>query len=180
MKRLTKAATSTVVLGLDQSDPMWDATNGEARFVEEVRRQHPELIRTENEKKAKARRWDKQQVELEKRRPLIETRNNLTSFPHKDMLLEVRDIGVIRIGDIKGKIRNGTMCPQTLVRYRNADEWVELCKFLEIWVRWKATLRQLEILRALQRQHGVTDDIPLDISRKAISKRISALVARRE
>jgi hypothetical protein len=180
LKRLTKGATSTVVLGLDQSDPIWDATNGEARFVEEVRRQHPELIRTEAEKKAKARRWDKQQLELEERRPLIETRNNLTSFPHKDMLLEVRDIGVISIGDIKGKIRDGTMCPQTLVRYRSADEWVEVCKFLEIWVRWKATLRQLEVLRALQRQHGITDDIPLDISRKAISKRISALVARRE
>ena len=179
-KRVTKEATSKLVLGLDQSDPMWDVTNGETRFVKELCRQHSELIRTESEKKARAKRWDEQQLELEQRRPLIETRNNLTNFPHKDMLLEVRNIGMIRIRDIKGKIRDGTMCPKTPVRYRSADEWVELCKFLNDWVRWKATVRQLELLTSLQRQHGITDDIPLDIGRSAVSKRISALIARRE
>jgi hypothetical protein len=29
---------------------MWDVTDGEKRFVEELRRRHPEFIRTEREK----------------------------------------------------------------------------------------------------------------------------------
>ena len=179
LKRLTKEAARALVLALDESDPMWDATNGEARFVQELRRQHPELIRTETDKKAKARNWEKQQLQQEEGGPLVETRDNLTNFPHKDMLLEVKDIGDIRIRDIKGKIRDGTMVPETLVRYRSADEWVELRKFLKNWVRWKATLSQLQFLTDLQRQHGIGDDIPLDISRAEISSRISALVPQR-
>jgi hypothetical protein len=180
LKRLTKEATKSLVLSLDESDPMWDAGDGERRFVEELRRRQPELIRSEGEKQARRRRQQKQKLEREAKRPLIETRNNLTGFPHKEMQLEAKDIGTVRVRDIKANIRSGVMSPETLVRYRSTDEWVELCEFLNDWMKSKATLPQIEYLTALQRQHGITDDIPLDIPRRDISVRITALVSSKE
>ena len=54
-KRLTKAATKDLVLSLDEGDATWDSTEGEKRFAEEVRKRHPELIRSEVEKEAQER-----------------------------------------------------------------------------------------------------------------------------
>jgi hypothetical protein len=159
---------------------MWDASDGEKLFTEELRRRHPELIRSEDEKQAKKRRRQKQKLEREARRPLIETRNNLTNFPHKEMPLDVKDIGTVRVRDIKANIRSGVMSPETLVRYRSTDEWVELCEFLNDWMKSKATLPQIEYLNGLQRQHGITDAVPLDIARRDISARITALVSPKE
>jgi hypothetical protein len=180
LKRVTKEATKSLVFTLDESDPMWDASDGEKRFIEELRTRHPEVIRTEGAKQAGRSRRQKQKLEREARKPLIETRNNLTNFPHKEMPLEVKDIDTIRVRDIKANIRSGVMSAETLVRYRSTDEWVELCEFLNDWMKSKATLPQFEYLIALQRQHGITDAIPLDISRREISARIAAIVSPKE
>jgi hypothetical protein len=47
-------------------------------------------------------------------------------------------------------------------------------------MRRKTTIKQIDYLTALQRQHGIAADIPLDISREEISTRISALVPPRD
>src|SRR5205814_6680015 len=53
LKKLTKEATKSLVFTLDESDPIWDASEGEKLFIEELRRRHPEIIRSEDEKQAK-------------------------------------------------------------------------------------------------------------------------------
>ena len=174
-KRLTKAATKDLVLSLDEADPTWDSTNGEKFFAEEVRKHHPELIRTEVEKRRKKEREQKAYLEREARRPVIETRNNLTNFPHKNMSIQVKDLGTVTIRELKPKISAGVMGPETLVRYREDAEWVELSEFLNDWLKRKATIKQIDYLKSLQRQHGIDAEIPLDISRDEISGRISAL-----
>jgi len=176
VKRLTKEATRAFVLHLDEADATWDAADGEAKFIQELRRQHPELIRTEAGKKDRARRSDTQRREAEERQPIVEARNNLTRFPCKDMLLEVKDFGTLRVGDIKGKMREGTISPNALVRYRDSDEWAELGEFLKKWVRSRVTREQLDFLSKLQKQRGITDEVPLDMWRSAASARISELL----
>jgi len=179
-KRLTKAATKDLVLSLDEADSTWDSTDGEKRFAEEVRRRHPELIRSEVEKKRKKEKEKEAYLQRESRRPLIETRNNLTNFPHKNMPIEVKDIGTVTIRELKPKIREGLISPETLVRYRQDADWIELSEFLNDWLRRKATIKQIDYLTSLQRQRGIVAEIPLDISREEISTRISALVPQRE
>ena len=164
------------MLSLDEADPTWDSTNGEKFFAEEVRKHHPELIRTEVEKRRKKEREQKAYLEREARRPVIETRNNLTNFPHKNMSIQVKDLGTVTIRELKPKISAGVMRPETLVRYREDAEWVELSEFLNDWLKRKATIKQIDYLKSLQRQHGIDAEIPLDISRDEISGRISALV----
>jgi hypothetical protein len=180
VKRLTKETTGAFLLHLDKADARWDAIDGEAKFIEELRRQHPELIRTEVGKKEKAKRWDRQLREAEERQSIVEARNNLTKFPCKDMPLEVKDFGMVRVGDVKGKMRDGTITPNALVRYRDSDEWAELGEFLKKWVRSRATREQLDFLRKLQKQRGITDEIPLDMWRSAASARISELLRAKE
>ncbi len=179
-KRLTKAATKDLILSLDEADSTWDSADGEKRFAEEVRKRHPELIRSEVEKKRKKEKEREAYLERELRRPLIETRNNLTNFPHKNMPIQIKDLGTITIRELKPKIRDGLVVPETLVRYREDAEWIELSEFLNDWMRRKATIKQIDYLKALQRQHGIVVDIPLDISREEISTRISALVPPRD
>jgi len=179
-KRLTKAAAKDLLLSLDDADATWDSTDGEKRFADELRKRHPELIRTEVEKKRKREKEKEALLQRESRRPLIETRNNLTNFPHKDMPIEVKDIGTVTIRELKPKIRDGLISPETLVRYRQDAEWAELSEFLNDWMRRKATIKQIDYLQALQRQHGIASDIPLDISREEISTRISALAPQQD
>jgi hypothetical protein len=179
-KRLTKAATKDLVLSLDEADATWDSTDGEKRFAEEVRKHYPELIRSEVEKKRKKEKEKEALLQRESRRPLIETRNNLTNFPHKDMPIEVKDIDTVTIRELKPKIREGLVSPETLVRYRQDAEWIELSEFLNDWLRRKATIKQIDYLKSLQRQHGITAEIPLDISREEISGQIDALIQRRD
>ena len=167
-------------MSLDDADATWDSTDGEKRFADELRKRHPELIRTEVEKKRKREKEKEALLQRESRRPLIETRNNLTNFPHKDMPIEVKDIGTVTIRELKPKIRDGLISPETLVRYRQDAEWAELSEFLNDWMRRKATIKQIDYLQALQRQHGIASDIPLDISREEISTRISALAPQQD
>jgi hypothetical protein len=61
------------------------------------------------------------------------------------MQLEVKDIGTIRVRDVKANIRSGVISPETPVRYHSNDEWVELCEFLNDWMKSKATLPQNRI-----------------------------------
>jgi hypothetical protein len=175
-KRFTKAATKDLVLSLDETDPTWDSIDGEKRFAEEVHKRYPELIRSEVEKRRKKQREQKAFLERESRRLLMETRNNLTNFPHKNMTIQIKDVGPLTIRELKPKIREGLIGPETLVRYRDEGEWKELSKFLNDWMRRKATIKQIDYLTALQRQHGIAAEIPLDSSREEISARINALV----
>jgi len=177
-KRLTKAATKDLVLLLDEADPIWDSADGEKRFAEEVRKRHPELIRTEAEKRRKKKREQKASLERESRKSLIETRNNLTNFPHKNMPIQIKDGGTLTIRELKPKIREGVITPETLVRYRDNAEWIELSEFLNHWIKRKATVKQIDYLTSLQKQHGIVAEIPLGISREEISARITALVPR--
>jgi len=96
------------------------------------------------------------------------------------MPIEVKDIGTVTIRELKPKIRDGLISPETLVRYRQDAEWAELSEFLNDWMRRKATIKQIDYLQALQRQHGIASDIPLDISREEISTRISALAPQQD
>ena len=177
-KRVTKAATKDLVLSLDEADPTWDSTDGEKRFADELRKRHPELLRSEAERKRKKEHEKDVQLEREMCRPLIETRNNLTNFPHKKMPIQIKDLGTVTIRELKPKIRDGLVAPETLVRYRDDAEWMELSEFLNDWMRRKATIKQIDYLTSLQRQHGIVAEIPLDISREEISTRISALAPR--
>jgi hypothetical protein len=179
-KRLSKAATKDLVVSLDEADSTWDSSDGEKHFADELRKRYPELRRSETEKKRKKEKEKELQLQRDIRRPLIDTRNNLTNFPHRDMPIEVKDLGVVTIREIKPKLRDGTLGPETLVRYRSNAEWVELCEFLSDWMRRKATVNQIDYLKSLQRQHGIVTDIPLDISREEISTRISALAPQRD
>jgi hypothetical protein len=52
---------------------------------------------------------------------------------------------------------------------------MELCEFLVDWMRTKATDRQIDFLKSLQDEKGISAEIALDISRKEISARIGAL-----
>lgn len=149
-KRLTKVATKDLVFLLDQTQPGWDASDGEKRFAEEVRRHHPERLRTESEKKDKKEREKEQRLRREERLPLIETRNNLTRFPHKEMQIEVKDLGLIEIRALKPKLREGTITPETLVRYRTQSDWIDLCEFLDDWMKNKASARQIAYLKATE------------------------------
>ncbi len=145
-----------------------------------MRKRHPELIRSEVEKKRKKEKEKEACLQRELRRPLIETRNNLTNFPHKNMPIQLKNLGTVTIRELKPKIREGLVAPETLVRYRDDAEWIELSEFLNDWMRRKATIKQIDYLKSLQRQHGIAAEIPLDISREEISTRIGALVPPRD
>lgn len=175
-KRLTKEKTKDLVLLLDESEPGWDNNKGEEKFLREVRRHYLDLIRTDSQRKTRIKKREEQEVKTKERQEIAETRNNLTNFPHKEMQIEAKDYGLIAIREIKHKLSDGTFSPQTLVRYRTDSDWMELCEFLNDWMRKKATAKQIDYLQALQNQHGITDAIPLDIPRKEISLRINALV----
>ena len=96
------------------------------------------------------------------------------------MSIQVKDVGTVTIRELKSKIRGGVIGPEALVRYREDAEWMELSEFLNDWLKRKATIKQIDYLKSLQRQHGIDAEIPLDISRDEISARISALVPNRE
>lgn len=96
------------------------------------------------------------------------------------MPIQIKDVGTLTIRELKPKIREGLVGADTLVRYRDDAEWVELSEFLNDWLKRKATIKQIDYLKSLQRQHGIDAEIPLDISRDEISGRISALAPQRD
>lgn len=177
-KRITKTAAKDLVFLLDQTKSGWDATDGEKRFAEEVIIHLPNLVRTEEEKKIRQERAKKQRLVDAEKQPLTDTRNLLTRFPHKDLQVEVRDQGSMEIRAIKEKLREGSVTPQTMVRYRPAEDWLELFEFLDNWVRSKATINQIRYLRSLQSGHRIHEEIPLDMAKDEISAKIDALAER--
>ncbi len=179
-KRLTKSGTKELVLTLDAEDPTWDASEGEERFVEEVRKRLAHLVRNVREQKGRVEHVKEVELHRKERQYLTDTRNNLTNFPHKDLEIEVKEAGIVRIREIKGKVRDGSMSPETLVRYRSDKDWVELGEFLDEWIKKRATIKQLDYLTVLQKQHGINAEIAVDCLRKEISERIAALVAKPE
>src|SRR5258708_8739986 len=104
-----------------------------------------------------------------------DTRNFLTRFPHKSLQMEIKDVGSFEIRALKEKLRDGSVTPETQVRYRPNAEWSELYDFLDDWLRTKATINQIRYLKALQSRHKIRMEIPLDIPKDEISSRISAL-----
>ena len=42
------------------------------------------------------------------------------------MPIQVKDLGTLMIRELKPKIREGLVTPETLVRYRDDGEWIEL------------------------------------------------------
>jgi len=174
-KRLTKSGTKELVFMLDAEDPTWDVKEGEERFLEEVRKRLPHLVRSVGEQKARVEHVKEAELRRKERQYLSDTRNNLTNFPHKDLEIEIKGGEIVRIREIKGKVRDGSMSPETLVRYRSDKDWVELGEFLSEWINKRATVKQIDYLDALQKQHGITAEIAVDCSRKEISQRIAAL-----
>lgn len=179
-KRLTKAATKEIVFLLDSEDPTWDASKGEERFAQELRKRRTDLVRNMREQKARIEHVKEVDLRRRERRIVTDTRNNLTTFPHKDLEIEIKDFGSTRIRDLKVRLREGSASPETLVRYRAESEWVELSDFLADWMSKKASAKQIGYLEALQRQHGITAEIALDCSRKEASERIAALAPSRD
>ena len=175
-KRLTKSGTKELVFTLDAEDPTWDASDGEERFLEEVRKRLPHLVRNVREQKGRVEHIKEVELRRKERQYLTDTRNNLTNFPHKDLEIGVKEGETVRIREIKGKLRDGSMSPETLVRYRGDEDWVELGEFLSEWINKRATIKQIDYLDALQKEHGISAEIAVDCSRKEISQRIAALV----
>jgi hypothetical protein len=175
VKRITKSQAKELVFTLDQEAPSWEQQDGDNRFISELTRRNPKLIRTEEDKKARRQREKREQAKREEQRPLYNTRNYLTDFPHKKMSIDVQGLGRLEVGALKPLLREGQVTPETLVRYRETDDWNELEDFLADWVRNKATTAQLDYLAALQKQHGITTGIALDMSRREASERISPL-----
>ncbi len=175
-KRLTKPGTKELVFRLDAEDPTWDASDGEERFLEEVRKRLPHPVRNVREQKGRVEHVKEVELRRKEHQYLTDTRKNLTNFPHKDLEIGVKDGAAVRIREIKGKLRDGSMSPETLVRYRGDQEWVELGEFLDEWIKKRATVKQIDYLDALQKQHGINAEIAVDCPRKEISQRIATLV----
>jgi hypothetical protein len=178
-KRLTKSGTKELVFTLDAEDPTWDAKDGEERFLEEVRKRLPSLVRNVREQKGRVQRIKEVELRRKERQYFTDTRNNLTNFPHKDLEIEVKNGTAVRIREIKGRLRDGSVSPETLVRYGSDKDWVELGEFLDERIKRRATVKQIDYLDALQKQHGINAEIAVDSSRKEISQRIAALVAKK-
>src|SRR5258708_12697578 len=60
-----------------------------------------------------------------------DTRNFLTRFPHKSLQIEIKDVGSFEIRALKEKLRDGSVTPETQVRYRPNAEWSELYDFFD-------------------------------------------------
>ncbi len=180
VKRITKTQAKELIFALDQESPGWEQQDGDDRFIGELTRRNPKLIRTEEDKKVRRQREKREQTKREEHRPLFNTRNHLTEFPHKKMAIEVQGFGRQEIRALKPLLREGRITPETLVRYRDTDEWSELEDFLADWLRNKATTAQLDYLAALQKQHGIATEIMLDMSRREASERISPLAPPRQ
>jgi hypothetical protein len=98
-KRFSKTQTKHLVFALDQQSPGWEQQNGDARFLEELSRRVPKVVRSEAERKASKERRIRQHAKWQEKWPLVRTRNALTDFPHKKMLLEVQALGKVEIRD---------------------------------------------------------------------------------
>lgn len=179
-KRLTKSGTKELVFTLDAEDPTWDVKDGEERFLEQVKKRLPSLVRNVREQKVRVERVKEVELRRKERQYFTDTRNNLTNFPHKDLEVEVKNETAVRIREIKARLRDGSMSPETLVRYGRDKDWVELGEFLNEWIKRRATVKQIDYLDALQKQHGINAEIAVDSSRQDISQRIAALVAKRD
>ena len=86
----------------------------------------------------------------------------------------------MEVRQIKPLISKNIVKPDTLIRYRDEDEWMELSDFLEDWAVNKITVSQLQFLTALYKENSIVDEIPFDLSRKMASEKITFLYEKRK
>ena len=180
-KRFKKQEVKDLVLLLDGRNPEWDAD--EIKCYDELDRFikifNPEKIRTPLEQKEKKRLIKLKSIEAEVNFPVVRIRNALTVFPHKKIIVEIKDLGKMEVRQIKPLISQNIVKPDTLIRYREKDEWMELSDFLEDWAVNKITVSQLQFLTALHKENSISDEVPCDLSKKLASEKITFLYEKR-
>jgi hypothetical protein len=180
-KKFKKQEMKDLVLLLDTRNPGWD--DNEIKCYDELDRFikifNPEKVRTVSEQKEKKRLIKLKSIEAEVNLPVVRIRNALTVFPHKKIIVEIKDLGKMEVRQIKPLISKNIVKPDTLIRYREEDEWMELSDFLEDWAVNKITVSQLQFLTALYKENSIADEIPYDLSRKMASEKITFLYEKR-
>ena len=174
-KRFKKHEVKDLVFLLDSREPNWDAVDPFIKLEEAVKIFSPDKIRDASEKRIKKQQIKSKSIEREINLPIIRVRNALTEFPHKNLNVTIKDIGQTEIRKLKPMISAGTVTPDSLVRYMDTDDWVELAEFLEDWSKNKITVSQLKFLQSLYRQNGIKEEIPFNLSKTIASEKISAL-----
>ena len=176
-KKFKKQEMKDLVLLLDTRNPGWD--DNEIKCYDEldgfIKIFNPDKIRTVLEQKEKRRLIKLKSIEAEVNLPVVRIRNALTAFPHKKIIVEIKDLGKMEVRQIKPLISKNIVKPDTLIRYRDEDEWMELSDFLEDWAVNKITVSQLQFLTALYKENSIVDEIPFDLSRKMASEKITFL-----
>ena len=169
------------ILLLDGRNPGWD--DDQNKCYDELDRLikifYPDKIRTLAEQKEKKRLIKLKSIEAEVNLPLVRVRNALTAFPHKEFIVEIKDIGKMEVRKIKPLISSGAIRPDTLIRCREENEWLELSDFLEDWTVNKITVSQMKFLKDLYRENSIIDEIPCDLSRQLASEKIDFLFKKR-
>jgi hypothetical protein len=175
-KRVTKGEISKLVLLLDQRQTGWDSQDDLGKLEEAVREFMPHKIRTIAEQSKRIRVIKQRKVDNEVNLEKVRLRNNLTEFPFKKIIIEIKDRGKMELRALKPLLTTGEITPETLVRYKEGDDWKELSEFAGDWIRTKITLAQKQYLESLLRQNGLKKEIDYDMDRAVASEMISALI----
>jgi hypothetical protein len=134
-KKFSKQEIKDLVLLLDTRNPGWD--DDEIKCYDEldgfIKIFHPNKIRTASEQKEKKRLIKLKSIEAEVNLSVVRIRNSLTLFPHKKLIIEIKDLGKMEVRQIKPLISSNTVKPDTLIKFREEDEWMELSDFLDDW-----------------------------------------------
>jgi hypothetical protein len=180
-KQFRKQEMKDLVLLLDGRNPGWD--DDEIKCYDELDKLikifHPDKIRTLAEQKEKKRLIKLKSIEAEVNLPVVRVRNALTAFPHKEFIVEIKDIGKMEVRKIKPLISSGAVGPDTMIRCREENEWLELSDFLEDWAANKISVSQMKFLKDLYRENSIIDEIPCDLSRQLASEKIDFLFKKR-
>lgn len=180
-KRFTKNEVKDLIILLDGRNPGWDKDESlcKNKLNEFIKIFHPDKIRTLAEQKEKKRSIKLKSIEAEVNLPLVRVRNALTAFPHKEFIVEIKDLGKIEVRKIKPLISSGAVRPDTMIRCREENEWLELSDFLEDWAVNKITVSQMKFLKDLYRENSIIEEIPCDLSRQLASEKIDFLFKKR-
>lgn len=180
-KQFRKHEVKDLILLLDGRNPGWD--DDQTKCYDELDRLiktfYPDKIRTLAEQKEKKRLIKLKSIEAEVNLPLVRVRNALTAFPHKELIVEIKDIGKMEIRKIKPLLSSGSITPDTMIRYREENEWLDLSEFLQDWAANKISVSQMQFLKSLYRENSIMDEIPYDLSRKLASEKIGVLYEKR-
>jgi hypothetical protein len=170
-----------LIILLDGRNPGWDKDESlcKNKLNEFIKIFHPDKIRTLAEQKEKKRLIKLKSIEAEVNLPVVRVRNALTAFPHKELIVEIKDIGKMEVRKIKPLISSGAIGPDTMIRYREENEWLELSEFLQDWAANKISVSQMQFLKSLYRENSIIDEIPCDLSRQLASEKISVLYEKR-